>query len=222
MADIFICYRRDDSEGHTGRLHDALAGRFGESSVFIDVDHLHPGVDFEQVIQRTLLRSKVVLVVIGRRWLAPRLTSESDLVRKEVEAALAANKRLIPVLVGGAKMPAREKLPPELSALAGKNAITLNHSTWKADVTRLIGSLETILSRGKRSAKPRPPVPASPGTTRATAADTTPPEVGRSESGTGLARRHVLRRRFWQQLLEVAKRNGLHLHAGRLRASTTG
>lgn len=153
MADIFICYRRNDSEGYAGRLHDHLAERFGPRAVFVDVDNLHPGVDFEDVIQRTLLRSTVVLVVIGPRWLDQRLKSESDYVRREIIAALKGKKRLIPVLVGDARMPAREKLPPELATLAGKNAVTLRHPTWKADVARLLASLERVLARKKVSTK---------------------------------------------------------------------
>lgn len=72
MPDIFICYRREDSEGYAGRLHDPLLDHFGKRAVFIDVDNLYPGVDFEQVIQSTLLRSTVVLVVIGPRWMDSR------------------------------------------------------------------------------------------------------------------------------------------------------
>jgi hypothetical protein len=34
MLSIFISYRRDESEGHAGRLYDDLVRRFGEGSVF--------------------------------------------------------------------------------------------------------------------------------------------------------------------------------------------
>ncbi|HST60891.1 MAG TPA: TIR domain-containing protein [Longimicrobium sp.] len=152
MADIFICYRRQDSEGQAGRLHDLLMDRFGKRAVFIDVEDLYPGVDFDQVIQSTLLRSRVVLVVIGPRWVDSRLKDEDDFVRREILAALKARKRLIPVLVGGARMPRVDKLPPELAALAGKNAVTLSHATWRTDVNRLITSLERYLARAKTAA----------------------------------------------------------------------
>ena len=167
MSEIFICYRRTDSEGYAGRLHDRLKDHFGPRAVFVDVDNLHPGVDFEVVIQRTLLRSTVVLVVIGPRWLDQRLKNESDYVRREIIAALNGNKRLIPVLVGEAKMPSREKLPAELSALAGKNAVMLRHPTWATDVARLLVSLDKILARKKPAAKFNPPTDTKPKATRA-------------------------------------------------------
>jgi hypothetical protein len=178
MSEIFICYRRTDSEGYAGRLHDRLQDHFGARAVFVDVDNLHPGVDFEAVIQRTLLRSTVVLVVIGPRWLDQRLKSESDYVRQEIIAALKGRKRLIPVLVGDAKMPSREKLPAELSALAGKNAVTLRHPTWATDVARLLTSLDRILGRKKPDAKSGGPGDGKPTVTRATASRRKPAEPG--------------------------------------------
>jgi hypothetical protein len=43
MHAIFISYRRDDSEGHSGRLRDALVQRFGDGSVFMDVVDIEAG-----------------------------------------------------------------------------------------------------------------------------------------------------------------------------------
>ncbi len=43
---IFISYRRDDSAGHAGRLHDQLEAHFGRGQVFrdvIDIAHVRPG-----------------------------------------------------------------------------------------------------------------------------------------------------------------------------------
>jgi hypothetical protein len=40
MAKIFISYRRDDSAGTAGRLHDRLAQTFGKANLFIDVDNM--------------------------------------------------------------------------------------------------------------------------------------------------------------------------------------
>ncbi len=35
---IFISYRRDDSAGHAGRIHDRLNREFGGDLLFMDVD----------------------------------------------------------------------------------------------------------------------------------------------------------------------------------------
>ena len=40
---IFISYRRDDSEGYAGRLYDRLIARFGGDKVFMDIDALNRG-----------------------------------------------------------------------------------------------------------------------------------------------------------------------------------
>jgi hypothetical protein len=43
---VFINYRRDDSIGTAGRLHDRLAQTFGQKNIFMDVDSIPAGVDF--------------------------------------------------------------------------------------------------------------------------------------------------------------------------------
>lgn len=151
MADIFICYRREDSEAHAGRLYDPLAARFGAAAVFLDVDTLNPGVDFDVVIQSTLGRCNVVLVIIGPGFFSHRLRDTNDFVRREIVAALRGRKRVIPVLVGGASLPSKRQVPQDVAPLLGKNAVTLNHATWKDDVGRLIRALEKILRDKRRS-----------------------------------------------------------------------
>lgn len=143
---IFLSYRRADAAGHAGRLYDALVQRFGEGPVFMDTDAIAPGVDFDEVIRREIARASVVLVVIGRGWLeaadaggARRLEDPADLVRVEVELALAAPGRVIPVLVQGAVMPAAADLPEPVAALARINAIELTDARWAYDTSRLVG-----------------------------------------------------------------------------------
>ena len=43
---IFINYRRDDSIV-AGRLHDRLAETFGRDNLFMDVDNIPVGINFE-------------------------------------------------------------------------------------------------------------------------------------------------------------------------------
>jgi len=90
--------------------------------VFIDVASIEPGVDFAEVITRAVGSCDVLLAVIGPGWLtAPdeagqrRLDDPDDLVRLEVEAALARDVRVIPVLVEDATMPRRKDLPEDLA-----------------------------------------------------------------------------------------------------------
>jgi TIR domain len=66
---IFINYRRDDSIGMAGRLHDRLAQTFGRDKLFIDVDHIPVGVDFAEHLNSQAAACDAILVVIGPHWL---------------------------------------------------------------------------------------------------------------------------------------------------------
>jgi TIR domain-containing protein len=154
---VFISYRREDSAGHAGRLFDAIAARFGDDHVFMDVD-LGPGVDFENRITQTIGQSDVLVVVIGPKWATvardenrPRLFEPRDYVRLEVETALARPEvRVIPVLVAGAQMPSAEQLPESLRPLRRRNALELSDPRWRYDTGRLVNSLAEQLG------EPRP------------------------------------------------------------------
>ena len=150
MSRIFLSYRRDDSAGFAGRLSDALEVRFGAGTVFRDVDDIKPGEDFVKAIQAHLRNVGVVLVMIGPRWLANvggpnRLDDPDDFVRQEIEAALASDKPVIPLLVGGALMPGEASLPESISGLARKQAVMLSDGNWRGDLDKLVVSLRDVL-----------------------------------------------------------------------------
>ena len=153
LTTIFICYRRDDTQGHAGRLYDRLRQEFGRKHVFIDMDALQPGDDFVHAIQEKLEKCQLMLAVIGRRWLTamdeggrPRLEDEGDYVRVEIETALQRNLRTIPVLVDRASMPRKQDLPESLSALARRQAIELSDARWEYDIGTLISSIKRLAS----------------------------------------------------------------------------
>lgn len=141
---IFISYRRDDSSGHVGRLHDALVHHLGADCVFMDIDSIAPGADFVQVLQYSLEQSAVVVVVMGGRWVGPRpdgtrrIDDANDFVRLEVAKALSdPNVRVLPVLVNRAEMVSEDSLPDVLKPLARRNAIEISDIRWAHD-TKLL------------------------------------------------------------------------------------
>lgn len=146
---IFISYRRDDSRESVGRIHDYLRQGFEEEHLFLDVDRQAAGEDYRTVIGRALDAAEVVLVVIGVRWLAPaaadggrRIDDPEDMVRIEIETALARGRRVVPLLVQGAAMPAEAQLPPSLSELAYKTALPVRPDPdFKPDMQKLIAAL---------------------------------------------------------------------------------
>jgi TIR domain len=146
VPSIFISYRREDTSGEAGRLADDLAERFGRSSVFIDVDAIAPGADFEARIHQALDASQLAVVLIGNRWLTSklpdgtrRLDDSGDYVRQEIAAALARDDvTVVPMLVEGAGMPAAAVLPADISGLSKRNALELSTKRWNYDLGRLV------------------------------------------------------------------------------------
>jgi hypothetical protein len=149
---IFLSYRRDDSAGHVGRLYDALSARFGSQRIFVDIDHISPGQDFVQVVDDAVGRCAVLLVVMGKRWAGTgrvgkrRIDDPGDFVRLEVVGGLRrTGLRMIPVLVGGAKMLGPAELPEDLRELSRRNAFDLSDTRWKEDVARLTNELDRVM-----------------------------------------------------------------------------
>jgi len=149
MRAIFISYRREDAEGHAGRLFDDLVAHFGEKSVFMDVAGIEPGRDFRRAIDEQVASCGVLLAVIGKTWLDAtdasgrrRLDDPMDFVRLETSSALKRDIPVIPVLVRDATMPRAEQLPADLVDLAYRNSVELTHARWDSDVQVLIKALQ--------------------------------------------------------------------------------
>jgi len=151
MAGLFISYRRDDQAGFAGRLADALGLAIGADNVFRDIEDIRPGDDFVVALQKQLHGVGVMLVMIGPAWLTAsrngirRLDDPGDFVRLEIQAGLESGKPVIPVLVGGALMPAEDQLPPALAGLARRQAVVLSDAGWRGDVERLVTTLRVLL-----------------------------------------------------------------------------
>ena len=145
---VFLSYRRTDVGGYAGRLHDDLVSHLGPKNVFQNVAAIPVGQDFTQVIDRQLDDCEAVLAVIGPGWLTaatgtdtPRLQEPDDYVRLELDRALRRGIPVVPVLVGGARLPAADELPRELTELVRRQSVNLRDETWRADVRGLVQSL---------------------------------------------------------------------------------
>ena len=93
---IFICYRWADTAGVAGRLYDILSKEFGTENVFFDVEREGGAERLDDLVVNAVRDSGVVIVPIGSRWFIaldeyeqPRLLRDDDVVRKEIETALA-------------------------------------------------------------------------------------------------------------------------------------
>jgi eukaryotic-like serine/threonine-protein kinase len=148
---VFISYRHQETSYLASWLYDRLAEHFGETRVFLDRDSIKPGTDWVVAIEEAVGVSGVLLVIVGPRWLAPdehgrrRLYEPKDIVRLEIEAALSRSIAVIPVLVGGAKMPAPEDLPDSIAPFARRQAVELKPESSRSDVSRVLTRVEEVL-----------------------------------------------------------------------------
>jgi hypothetical protein len=149
---VFINYRRDDSPGTAGRLHDRLAQTFGRNNLFMDVDHIPAGVDFVEHLHGQVAACDVFLAVIGPNWLDAkdddgrrRFDNPDDFVTIEIAAALARNIRVIPVLVDGARTPKADKLPESVKPLVRRNAVEVRNTQFGRDAEALANKVREAL-----------------------------------------------------------------------------
>ncbi len=147
---IFVNYRRGDDAGFTQLLYAKLEDEFDTSDLFMDVEgHIKPGDDFVQVLDTQVAQCDVLLAVIGPRWmelLKAREGDPNDFAAIEIKSALERNKRVIPVLVGGALMPRADALPNDIRMLSQRNAVGLRPDRFKTDCLGLISALRDQLA----------------------------------------------------------------------------
>lgn len=146
MSGVFISYRRGFSTAYARQIYEKLSASFGSERVFYDIDTIEAGADFIEVIESTIDRSGLMVVVIDPTWVSAanpdgslRLHDEDDPVRLEVSRGLVRDITVLPVLVGGARMPRAEELPANLQALVRRNAHELSDTRWKSDMDALVG-----------------------------------------------------------------------------------
>jgi TIR domain len=153
-AKVFISYRRDDSAGHAGRLMDRLKAELGRDLLFMDVEGIPFGSNFEKVLHEEVAKCGVLIAIIGPTWSDARdengnrrLDDPKDFVRMEIAAALQRDIPVIPILLDGAKMPKADRLPNEIKGLASRNGLDVRHVSFHEDIDRLIRDLKKQLDQ---------------------------------------------------------------------------
>lgn len=159
MTDVFINYRAADEPLAAVLIEKTLTARFGPGQVFLDTKSIELGRHFPPEIWDALRSCRVFLAVIGGRWLQPdedglrRIDDKRDYVRREIAEALRRDINVIPVLVGGAALPAEDVLPDNISGLSSRQRAELRVRGADYDVERLADQLEHMIGRAGR----RPP-----------------------------------------------------------------
>lgn len=152
---IVLSYRRSDSDVITGRIRDNLANHYGEHAVFMDVDSIPLGVDYREQMREALSDNKIMIAVIGPKWLGgrgknARINASNDPVRIELETAFQQGMRIIPVLVSGATMPKAADLPQSLQGLCYINAGEVDGGRdFRQHMSKLVYAIDQILKPGE-------------------------------------------------------------------------
>lgn len=149
---IFLCYRREDTQGFARGIYEGLAGKYGHEQVFRDIDSTPAGVKFSTWIESRVGQCTVMIVLIGNAWLSAkdrtgkrRLDSPKDWVRLEIEAALRRGIPIIPVRVQDAPMPSEDELPASIADLTGFQSAEITDSRWGFDMGLLIQAIDSLI-----------------------------------------------------------------------------
>jgi hypothetical protein len=112
----------------------------------MDVQDIRPGDNFEETIEKILLRCDLVIAVIGPRWLTSihSRALREDFVAMELTTALRRQIPILPILVDGAVMPPVEELPRELAPLARRQALEVDDARFDADMEQLFGCVRDL------------------------------------------------------------------------------
>jgi hypothetical protein len=145
---VFLSYRRADSLVSAGRMAQFLDAIPAVDAVFLDVDGIAPGENFETKIHDTLAQVSHVFLLIGTQWAGPpvasgrtRLFDDDDMVRRETRLALASQAKVVPILLDEARMPLPAQLPADIKALSSINAFALRTAHFDEDMDDLLDNL---------------------------------------------------------------------------------
>jgi len=151
-ARVFISYRTSDGADKATALARDLDALFGEEQIFLDKDDLPAGSRWRDEIARTLHKSPILLVLVTPNYLGARdgdgkrcIERADDPPRDELEAALAANAQIIPLVCDGvAAIPPATDLPRPFDQLCERTWRKLRAYDWREDLNRLAADLQAL------------------------------------------------------------------------------
>jgi len=162
MKDIFISYRRADTDHAAHRIYTLLDKEF-PGKVFIDADDIPVAANFPEHIRNVLRECSLTLVLIGVHWLNARneaghlrLHDPADWVRIEIETALAIKcMQVFPLLLSGARMPGRDELVTSLKQVAFRNASNIPTKGLEDAIQSLLPKIKELIEQAKTCRKAR-------------------------------------------------------------------
>ncbi|MCP3785307.1 toll/interleukin-1 receptor domain-containing protein [Micromonospora sp. A3M-1-15] len=166
MAGVFINYRTGDGHQLAAALNRELRRKFGDDRVFLDSTSLPPGRPFPPELERRLIESNVLLVLIGPNWLTVRneagerrIDEPTDYVAYEIRRSLERQILVLPVLLDDTPRPDARQLPSDIAVLVSHQECNLRSRHLDRDLAELVRILSGHVpgASGADAARPEPP-----------------------------------------------------------------
>jgi hypothetical protein len=146
---IFISYERQDAAAWAGIIYQGLKERYGDGIVFKDVEETRTGTDWPRRLARLVRGCKAFVLIVGSDWndarMIGKLNDPTNWVHKEIVAAVDAHKKIIPVVIKGAAVPTKEKVPEKISQALGLHYFEFTRedtNCWPGDIDKLCTDIE--------------------------------------------------------------------------------
>ena len=147
-SSVFISYRHSENAQQAAFLEASLARLLEPEAIFRDQTAIRPGEKFPARLDTAIRGAAVVLVLIGPEWAdlrdeksgQRRIDQAGDFVRREIEIALDAKRKIVPLLLDGAAMPTGAALPRTIAALAEMQAVEL---PWHVPIRTIAETVQT-------------------------------------------------------------------------------
>lgn len=163
MEKIFLNFRTGDQDMAASFLHRVLASWFGADAVFFSSHSIPAGADFPGELLKHAQQCEVLLALIGPRWLTmpglggkPLLANPEDWVRREIATALAAGRRVVPLLLANAPRLTAGDLPVDIAPLARIEYRYLRRRDLAADLQTLQEDLMKLIPGLRLKPRPEP------------------------------------------------------------------
>ncbi|MEO8081247.1 MAG: toll/interleukin-1 receptor domain-containing protein [Caldimonas sp.] len=149
---VFISYRTSDGADKATALARDLDALFGGDQIFLDKEDLSAGCRWRDEIGKALGARPIVLVLVTPDYFGAResdgtrrIDRVDDPARDELEAAIAVDAQIIPLLCDGvAQISVADSLAPPFHQLSELTWRRLRAYDWRADVARLVDDLKAL------------------------------------------------------------------------------
>lgn len=143
---IFISYRRADSQDFAGRLHDSLSDTF---EVFFDTEGgIAYGEVFPLALENGIKKADLVLMVIGKKCCEEfkAKEKETDFVKEEIVLAHKLGKHILPILMQDVEeFP--NCFPKPLAFVETLNAYPFGRGEFSMYIENLCQKIDTLTAK---------------------------------------------------------------------------